>query len=160
MLGESWSHRRVKGMAVQDARIQLLNGIELFSGCQARELARIASTADELHVSPGTVLMREGEVAHEFYVVRRGEATVTSRGEPVRIVGPGSFFGALALLDRATRHVTVTAATEMDVYVFHQRTFFTMLDDIAAVTRQIMRALARRLIARETASPPPSDLTS
>jgi CRP-like cAMP-binding protein len=53
---------------------------------------------EELDVKPGTVLCREGRMAGEFFVIVEGEAAVTKGGEHVRGLGPGEFFGEVAMI--------------------------------------------------------------
>ena len=82
-----------------DERVKLLSGVWLFERCTKTELAAIARMATPLNVEPGHVLATEGTPGEEFVVVVEGTASATSRGKEIGQVGPGSFFGELALLD-------------------------------------------------------------
>ena len=106
-----------------DERIKLLSGVWLFERCTKKGLAALARMATPVIVEPGRVLAREGAPGHEFVVVVEGTASTTSRGEEVGQVGPGSFFGELALLDGGPRTATVRALTPMLVLVLDRAEF-------------------------------------
>ena len=101
----------------RDAKIRLLSGVALFSPCAKHELRRIAALVDEIEAPKGKVLTREGEAGYEFFVVVDGSATAKRRGRKVATIGPGSFFGELALLDQGPRAATVIAETDMQLLV-------------------------------------------
>ena len=95
--------------------------------------------------------MREGDQGAEFFVVVAGSATVTRRGRKVATVGPGSFFGELALLDQGPRAATVTAGTYMQLLVLSSGAFSAILYDMPSVSRGILRGMAKRLRSAESA---------
>jgi CRP-like cAMP-binding protein len=90
-------------------------------------------------------LVREKQYGDEFFVVALGEAEVTRNGVFVNKLGPGSFFGELALLDPAPRDATVTAVTDMEVYRLSASEFSTVLTEVPTVTRKVLRGMAQRL---------------
>ena len=135
----------------RDLKIRLLSGVALFSGCAKHELRRIAGLVDEIEAPQGKTLAREGETGSEFFVVVEGTATAKRNGRKVATIGPGSFFGELALLDEGPRAATVTADTDMQLLVLTSRAFFTLLDDAPSVSRRVLRGMAERLRASESA---------
>ena len=135
----------------RDAKIRLLSGVALFSTCAKHELRRIASLADEIEAPQGKTLAREGDTGAEFFVVVEGTATATRRGRKVATIGPGSFFGELALLDQGPRAATVTADTDMQLLVLTSRAFFDLVDELPSVNRKILAGMAERLRAAERA---------
>ena len=135
----------------RDAKIRLLSGVALFSTCAKHELRRIASLADEIEAPEGKTLAREGDTGAEFFVVVEGTATATRRGRKVGTIGPGSFFGELALLDQGPRAATVTADTDMQLLVLTSRAFFDLVDELPSVNRKILAGMAERLRAAERA---------
>ena len=139
------------GRQGRDAKIRLLSGVSLFSTCAKHELRRIAALADEIEAPKGKTLAREGDTGAEFFVVVDGTATATRRGRKVATIGPGSFFGELALLDQGPRAATVTADTDMQLLVLTSRAFSTLLDDTPSVSRRILRGMAERLRSAENA---------
>jgi CRP/FNR family cyclic AMP-dependent transcriptional regulator len=135
----------------RDAKIRLLGGVALFSPCAKHELRRIAGLVDEIEAPKGKTLAREGEYGAEFFVVVEGTAIATRRGRKLGTIGPGSFFGELALLDQGPRSATVTADTDMQLLVLTSRAFSSLLDDVPSVSRRILRGMAERLREAETA---------
>jgi CRP-like cAMP-binding protein len=135
----------------RDAKVRLLSGVALFSSCYKHELKRIATLMDEIEAPAGKTLTREGDTGSEFFVVVAGTATAKRRGRKVATIGPGSFFGELALLDQGPRAATVTADTDMQLLVLTSRAFSSLLDASPSVSRQILRGVAERLRATENA---------
>jgi CRP/FNR family transcriptional regulator, cyclic AMP receptor protein len=135
----------------RDAKIRLLSGVALFSPCAKHELRRIAALVDEIEAPKGKTLTREGDPGSEFFVVVKGSASATRRGRKVATIGPGSFFGEMALLDQGPRAATVRADTDMQLLVLTSRAFSSLLEDVPSVTRRILRSVAERLRSAEDA---------
>jgi len=135
----------------KNRKIDILAQVMLFSGCNRKELASIASLATEVDVPAGKVLAREGSAGREFYVILDGKASVTIGGRQVATLGPGDFFGEMALLDQGPRVATVTADTPMEVAVLDPREFSTLVEEHPGVARKILRGLAQRLRESERA---------
>ena len=70
-----------------NAKIELLKSVPL-AGCSKAELRRLASIADEIDLRAGTVLTREGRIAHEFFVLIEGTVRVTKENRKVADLGP------------------------------------------------------------------------
>ena len=94
-----------------------LAGIPLFDTLEPDERAAIAPWFELEDVSPGVKLTGEGASGYSFYVLSDGAATVTIDGIEVRTLGPGDFFGELALLGDGRRTATVTTAAPSRVLV-------------------------------------------
>jgi CRP-like cAMP-binding protein len=90
-------------------------------------------------------VVSEGDVGLEFFVVLEGEARVLRKGVQVDYIGPGSFFGELALLDHARRNATVEAVTHMNVAALPRRKFDALLTEIPSLSRHLLVGMARRL---------------
>jgi CRP-like cAMP-binding protein len=131
-------------------RVALLRGGWLFSDCTDNELERIAALAHSQHVPAGQVIVREGEPGHEFYVVAGGTTRVTVEGEPVADIGPGSFFGEMALLDGGERNATVTAVTDVELLLLHRDEFNEMLAmAMPTIAPKLLAVVGRRVRALE-----------
>jgi CRP-like cAMP-binding protein len=122
-----------------------LKSIWLFSGCTASELRKIRSSLDEVVVPQGKVLVEEGRIGLEFFLIVSGTATVTRNGNKVAALGPGGYFGELSLLDRKPRSATVVSDTEMDVLVLSQRQFNSVLQSVPTISRKMLSAMANRV---------------
>ena len=134
-----------------DHYLEHLREVPLFATCSHADLAAIAAAVDELEVEAGRVLVTEGEVGKEAFVIVEGEATVTRGGETLNTIGPGQPFGEMALVDRSPRNATVTASTPMRLLVIGQREFVGLMDASPGFTRSILAALAARLRAKDVA---------
>jgi CRP-like cAMP-binding protein len=137
----------------RDAKLGLLGNVRLFSTCNKRELARIASLVDEVEAPKGKVLTRQGDPGQECFVIAEGKAKATMRGKGTAMLGPGSFFGEMSLLDQGPRSATVTAETDMRLLVLGSREFSALINEVPPVAVRIMRALAERLRTAERPQP-------
>ncbi|HEY1279985.1 MAG TPA: cyclic nucleotide-binding domain-containing protein [Acidimicrobiales bacterium] len=119
--------------------------VTLFGGCTRKELRELASISTGVDIHAGQVMCQEGHVGSEFFVVAAGHATVTIAGDCVATIGPGEFFGEMALLDGGRRGATVTATTDMHVLVMSRHEFVILLADVPRVSRRMLEALSSRL---------------
>lgn len=125
--------------------VERLQEVALFSACTDRELTQIARAMDEVSVSPGKDIVTQGTLGHEFYLILDGRASVSRDGTTVAELGPGQYFGEMALLDGAPRNATVTASEPTDLLVLGQREFAAVLDTSPGVARKLLTHLAARL---------------
>ena len=129
----------------QDTKVQALKGAPLFESLSRKDLTQLARVSEDLEVEPGTVLCREGEIGHEFFVIVEGEIKVTRKGRRLALRGGGDFVGEIALLDDVPRTATVTAETPVRLFVLTRKDFRHLLDENPGVQRKVLGALARRL---------------
>ncbi|MHB1518490.1 MAG: cyclic nucleotide-binding domain-containing protein [Acidimicrobiales bacterium] len=126
-----------------------LKSIWLFSNCTAAELRKIRSSLDEVQVPPGKLVVEEGRVGLELFLIVSGMAAVKRSGRRVAALGPGDYFGELALLDRRPRSASVISETEMDLLVLSQRQFNGLLNSVPTMSRKMLTAMATRLRASD-----------
>ncbi|HVL81664.1 MAG TPA: cyclic nucleotide-binding domain-containing protein, partial [Actinomycetota bacterium] len=105
-----------------------------------------------VEVPAGTVLTREGSPGREAFVIAEGRASVTLDGRAMAELGPGAFFGEMALLDRGPRSATVEALTPMTLFVLDARSFSSLLAETPSVVRKMLQTVAVRLRAYESAA--------
>jgi CRP/FNR family transcriptional regulator, cyclic AMP receptor protein len=129
----------------RDAFLDHLAEVPLFSALSKKDLQLVARNTEDVKVDAGKVLVSEGSAGSEFFVILDGKARVTRRGKKVAELGPGGFFGDLALLDRAPRNATVVAETPMEVLVLGQREFAALIDEVPGFAHKLLAGLARRL---------------
>jgi CRP-like cAMP-binding protein len=122
-----------------------LSEIWLFASCSSRDLRHIRQSLDEVTVSPGRVLCQEGSAGREFFLIVDGQASVRRKERKVATLGPGSYFGELALLDRGPRSASIVADTPMTLLVLEQRAFIGVLDSVPSLARKLLGATAERL---------------
>jgi CRP/FNR family cyclic AMP-dependent transcriptional regulator len=140
-------------MSGKHDRQKLLAQVALFSACTDKELDRLARHAEIVDFQAGEVLMTEGEAGHEFYVIIDGEVGVTSGGETLAKLGPGTYVGEQALLDPGPRTATVTALRDTQTVLLSSREFYAAIDDVPGLSRKLLAGMAKRL-REATASPP------
>lgn len=128
-----------------NSKIQLLRRQPLFEHCSTRELAEIASTVDEIDVPAGRTVAREGVLGHEFVVLAEGIADVESNGELVNELGPGDFFGEIALVTGERRTATVRTRTPARLLVFNAPAFRALLARAPRIRRTVVASAALRL---------------
>lgn len=119
--------------------------LPIFAGCSEEQLAEIDRLADEVHVEAGRVVMRQGDLGQEFALIVSGEADIVKDGETVARIGPGAYFGEVALLDSITRTASVVAATDLVLEVIDRRGFNTLLDDLPTLSRSMLKGMAQRM---------------
>jgi len=93
----------------QDDTARALGRVPLFSGCSDDEVRDIAGLAHLLRFEEGAVIVPEGEEGLGFYLVMSGEAKVVRGEHEVNRLGPGDFFGEIALLEGTPRTASVIA---------------------------------------------------
>ncbi len=133
-----------------DPKLERLAAIPLFRSCPDHQLRTLAKLITEVDVARGDILCREGETGREWFVVQEGAATVSIAGDEVAMIGRGGFFGELSLLDGEPRVATVTAATDMHLFVMSRPEFNQLLTDFPLVSRRILRDLGARLRAADS----------
>jgi CRP/FNR family transcriptional regulator, cyclic AMP receptor protein len=129
----------------RNEKVELIRHVPLFSQCSRRELTQIAGIADEIDLRDGKVLIREGERAREFFVLLDGTAEVTKDGRRINTLGPGDFFGEIALVSNSPRTATVTATSPVHTLVITDRSFRRLLEESPEIQRKVLVALAERL---------------
>jgi CRP/FNR family cyclic AMP-dependent transcriptional regulator len=132
-------------MTSRDAKLDHLQKVPLFAGLSKKELRLVARHTDEVVVKAGQVLCREGESANEFGLIVSGAAEVRRAGRRLAALGPGDFYGEMAILDPSPRSATVTAISACELIVMHRRDFSGLIDSVPGVARKVLAGLARRL---------------
>jgi CRP/FNR family cyclic AMP-dependent transcriptional regulator len=131
---------------VADTRIERLRSVPLFASCTDKELSFIASRVDEVDIPAGQVLTKKGESGGDFFIILEGKAEVEAT-EGKRALGPGDFFGEIALLDNGPRTATVKAATPMRCLVLGHEQFRDVLHQNGDIAVKVLRAVTQRLRA-------------
>ena len=129
----------------RNQKVELIRRAPLFARCSRRELAEIASIADEIDIPAGKELTREGATGREFFVLLDGTADVKKNGRPINRLSAGDFFGEIALVSRVPRTATVVATSPLRVLVITDRAFRSLLDQSPQLQTKVMQALADRL---------------
>jgi len=130
------------------APTELLDTVPLFSGLKPRERAQIAQSMKGRTLDSGQVLAVEGEKGVGFFVIQSGNARVSIGGEEVRTLGPGDYFGEIALISQSNRSATVTAETPLQVWGLTSWEFRPIVEQNATVAWSLLEALAKMISER------------
>ena len=136
-----------------DPKVERLSQVQLFSACNKRDLSRIAALAEEIEVPAGRVLIRQRDFGQEAFVISEGRARATMRGKRTAKLGPGECFGEMALLYSAPRSATVTAETDMRLFVLGSREFSALMRETPGIAQRVLAAVAERLRQAERVQP-------
>ena len=129
-----------------DTKVDALARAPLFGELSKHELGELAKATEDLEVEEGKVLMREGDLGREFFVIVDGAVSVTKDGKEIRSLGSGDFFGEIALVyDNARRTATVTTTTPLRFFVLTRQSFRSLLEHQPEIEVKVMDALEQRL---------------
>lgn len=135
-----------------DAKADALAKAPLFRNLSRNDLVGLAKVTEDLEVDEGKVLAREGDIGHEFFVIVDGEVDVARGGETVRKLGPGDFFGEIALIwESPRRTATVTAAAPVRLFVLTRQAFRGLIDHHPDIEEKVLEALEERVRGTESA---------
>ena len=134
-------------MTSNDGKVSLidrLHGVPWFAACTEEQLEVVGRLAERLHIHAGEVILREGRLGRELFVILEGTVVVTRAGRVVNEWGVGDYFGELAAIEGVPRTATVTATTDLDVLIVGPREFDAMMD-IPGVRNALLVGMARRI---------------
>jgi CRP-like cAMP-binding protein len=130
------------------AVVDELRAVRLFSGLSQRQLRQLARLVKERRFGPGIRVVEEGTMSGVcFFIVADGEATVSVDGEEVARIGPGDYFGELALVTEEARTASVTAVTPLRCLVIAFWSFRKFARDNPDVAWKLLQHVAALLVA-------------
>ena len=121
-----------------------LRQLPLFEDLTKKQLDRVATWADEVDLPEGKPLIEEGRFAHEFFLIEEGTAEVTHDGMHLADLGPGDFFGEIALMEHMRRTASVVTTSPVRVVVMFSREFEAMEHELPEVAERIRQAMLER----------------
>ena len=131
--------------AVAGASIDALKKVPLFAGLDDKELQEIASSMRERRFRAGDTVTQEGAGGVGFFVVQDGEADVQVGGEAKGSVGPGDYFGEIALINESPRTATLTARTDMLCYGMTPWDFRPLVETNSTIAWKLLTAMAEKM---------------
>jgi putative ABC transport system ATP-binding protein len=123
---------------------EFLRPIDLFRTLTPRQLTDVAEKMTKRHFSAGEAIVREGEAGEEFFLISEGEVDVIRANNEVARLGPGDFFGEVALISGEPRNATVVAVGEVDTYVLGKDEFQSALATSQTFRDQLYRVYFMR----------------
>jgi CRP/FNR family cyclic AMP-dependent transcriptional regulator len=139
---------------VARAPIDVLRQVPLFAGLDDRDLERLADRFQERSFPEGATVLEEGSTGTSFYVIAEGNATVSVGGEVKTTLGPGDYFGEMAVFEEGVRSASVVAATDLRTYFLTPWEFRPYVEEHPELAWKLLQNLARRLRAAQTATAP------
>jgi CRP/FNR family cyclic AMP-dependent transcriptional regulator len=127
------------------ASAEILRKVPLFAELGDRELGRLAQHFKERTFPEGSAVTTEGGPGTGFFIIADGNATVSVGGEERATLGPGDFFGEIALVDEGIRSATIIAATDLRCYGLTAWEFRPFVEEHPQVAWPLLKTLARRL---------------
>jgi CRP-like cAMP-binding protein len=121
-----------------------LQSIPAFSACSAKQIAHIARLVEAIDLPAGDVVVQQGSVGQEAFILASGSAEVIRDGEVIATLSPGAHFGELSLLDPAPRNASVRMTAPGRVLSLSPRVFFTLLQDVPGLVESLLTGLAQR----------------
>ena len=131
--------------AVAGASTDMLRKVPLFAGLDQKELQEIANSMRERRFSAGDTVTQEGAGGVGFFVVEEGRADVSVGGETKGSVGPGDYFGEIALINESPRTATLTAATDMVCYGMTPWDFRPLVESNSTIAWKLLTAMAEKM---------------
>jgi phosphoenolpyruvate synthase/pyruvate phosphate dikinase len=125
--------------------IAAIQRVQLFADMDRKQAEQIARLLKLRPFSKGDTIIVEGSGGAAFFFIESGEATVSSKGVNVGTLGPGDYFGEIALIDGGTRSATVTAATDLVCYGLTFWEFRPLIEKNSAIAWKLLQAFAKRL---------------
>ena len=131
------------------APVDVLRNVPLFADLDDEDLAGLANQMKERRFSEGSPMTSEGSGGAGFFVMTDGNATVSVGGEAKATLGPGDYFGEIALIDDGARSATVTADSELRCYGLTSWEFRPLVEGNASIAWKLLETMAKRLRAAQ-----------
>ena len=131
--------------AVAKASAGMLKKVPLFADLDARELEQISGSMRERRFAAGATVTQEGAGGAGFFVVESGQAAVSVDGADRGTIGPGDYFGEIALLTGSERTATIIAASDMLCYGMTPWEFRPLVESNSAIAWKLLTAMAEKL---------------
>ena len=132
-----------------EAPVELLQRVPLFEDFDHRDLERLSRSFKQRIFDSGSTVADEGRTGAGFFVIESGEATVSVHGSERGKLGPGDYFGEIALIDNGARTATVTADSELRCYGLTSWEFRPLVEGNASIAWKLLETMAKRLRAAQ-----------
>jgi CRP-like cAMP-binding protein len=137
-------------LATKQEKLDLLGAVPLFSDLSKKDLERILTTSKETQHGQGDAIVTEGRGGVGFHLIMDGKAKVVRGSRTVATLGPGEFFGEMALVDDAPRSASVIADTDMETLVISKWEFRPMIRSNPELAWKLIEHLVARVREEQT----------
>jgi CRP/FNR family transcriptional regulator, cyclic AMP receptor protein len=128
---------------VAEGAVDLLKRVPIFSDLDRKELDRVANSMKERTFRAGDTVTAEGQTGVGFFVIESGEAKVTVGGEDRRRLGPGDYFGEVALLNASARTATIKAETDLKCYGMTSWEFRPLVETHGSIAWKLLQVMSK-----------------
>ena len=127
--------------------VDLLHRVPLFAELKPKELEKLSSSFKEREFAEGEDVTSEGETGGggKFYVIESGEAIVTVHGDERGRLGPGDYFGDVAMIDQGDRTASIKAESDLKCYGLTFWDFRPIVESEPRIAWPLLQAMAKRL---------------
>jgi CRP/FNR family cyclic AMP-dependent transcriptional regulator len=125
--------------------VETLSAVPLFQGVKPKELKKLANRMQDRSFGEGDAITTQGKSGIGFFVIEEGNATVSIDGKIVRTLGPGEYFGEIALIDSGPRSATIIASTDLRCHGITAWEFRPFIEQHPEVAWPMLETLASRL---------------
>ena len=132
-------------IAAMSAPVEVLQNVQLFSTLEEEDMEELARQLHERRFPEGAEVTTEGSTGAGFFVIAAGNAEVLVGGEHRATLGPGDYFGEVALIDDGVRSASIVAATDLLCYGLTPWEFRPFVEEHPKVAWALLQALARRI---------------
>ena len=126
-----------------EGAVDLLKRVPIFSDLDRKELERIASSMKQRTFNAGDAVTTEGQSGIGFFVIEEGEAKVTVGGQERRRLGPGDYFGEVALLNESARTASITAESDLRCYGMTSWEFRPLVETHGSIAWKLLQAMSK-----------------
>jgi len=132
-------------LRMASAPVELIKSVPIFSDLDSGDLKAVAGSMKERTFSAGDTVTQEGEGGVGFFVIEDGTAKVSVGGQDVRTIGPGDYFGEIALIADADRTATITAESDLRCFGMTSWDFRPLVESNASIAWKLLQAMAQQL---------------
>ena len=130
------------------ALTELVSKVDLFEGLSSGELRDVAGAMKEYRFAAGREIVTEGTGGVGFFVIAEGTARVTVGGNEVKSIGPGDYFGEIALIADLPRTATVTATSDLVCWAITSWAFRPIVEKNGVIAWKLLQVMAKLLSSR------------
>jgi CRP-like cAMP-binding protein len=133
------------------APLEAIRSVPLFAELSEDELTQVARLFKQRSFAPGETVAKEGAGGGAFYLIESGTANVSVAGRERAPLGPGDYFGEIALIDEGARSATITAVEQLSCYGLTYWDFRPLVQSNAGICWKLLQFMVARLRAVEAA---------
>lgn len=130
--------------------VELLRSVDLFEGLTTKELESVADFCKRAQFRTGENVVTQGDRSARLYIVVDGTADVFVHGAKVDAIGPGDYFGEIAVIDEQPRAATVTATSPVSALSLANFNVKRLVRNVPDIGYKMLRKACERIRALES----------